>query len=120
MGLDTTHNAWHGSYSSFNEWRKWIAKQINIDLYSMIGFGGEGIWDMSNPLYPLLDHSDCDGEIKWGDCKAIAEGLQDILDKNPDTTVPEHYPDGYFIDKTKRFIEGCWLAYSLQENIEFG
>lgn len=38
MGLDTSHNAWHGPYSSFGEWRKWIAKQFNIPLNLMEGF----------------------------------------------------------------------------------
>lgn len=25
MGLDTTHNCWHGSYSAFNRWREQVA-----------------------------------------------------------------------------------------------
>lgn len=38
MGLDTTHNAWHGPYSSFNRWRHWLAEQIGIPLELMDGF----------------------------------------------------------------------------------
>ena len=26
MGLDTTHNAWHGSYTGFTRWRQAVAK----------------------------------------------------------------------------------------------
>ena len=40
MGLDTTHDAWGGSYSGFNTWRKWIAKQIGISLSEMDGHTG--------------------------------------------------------------------------------
>lgn len=28
MGLDTTHDCWHGSYGSFNAWRIQLAKAI--------------------------------------------------------------------------------------------
>ena len=38
MGLDTTHNAWHGSYGAFNVWRTEIAKCIGIPLSLMEGF----------------------------------------------------------------------------------
>lgn len=42
MGLDTTHNAWHGSYSSFNSFRERIAKHLGIPLLFMEGFYEEG------------------------------------------------------------------------------
>lgn len=38
MGLDTTHECWHGSYSAFYRWRKEIAKQVGIPLDLMRGF----------------------------------------------------------------------------------
>lgn len=38
MGLDTTHNAWHGAYSAFNKWRTEIAKCLGIPLDLMEGF----------------------------------------------------------------------------------
>ena len=39
MGLDTSHNAWHGSYSSFMIWRKRIANVAGLPpLELMEGF----------------------------------------------------------------------------------
>jgi len=38
MGLDTTHNCWHGPYSSFNRWREEIARVVGVPLPLMEGF----------------------------------------------------------------------------------
>ena len=78
----------------------------------MYGFGGTILFDESHPLTALLSHSDCDGEIKWENCLLIGNALEELIKTCPD--------DDYFIDKTESFIKGCFLAYSLQENIEFG
>jgi len=113
MGLDTSHNAWHGPYSSFNLWRTLICEKAGLGyLRNYIGFGGEKQWDENHPLVPLLNHSDCDGEIKWEDCKGIAVALTEILPK----LEPE---DLYNIGKTEDFINGCIDAYKAQENIDF-
>ena len=37
MGLDTTHDCWHGSYSAFAIWRKKLAEAANIPLDLMEG-----------------------------------------------------------------------------------
>jgi hypothetical protein len=116
MGLDTTHNAWHGAYSSFHSWRVEVAKQAGFPpLEMMAGFGGIRSWDdyLDHPLYELLSHSDCDGDIKWETCKIVADGLSEILDKMPDEY-------GYSLrKKTKQFIDGLMLAYNSKENLEF-
>jgi hypothetical protein len=38
MGLDTTHNCWHGPYSSFMRWRQEIARAVGVPLPLMEGF----------------------------------------------------------------------------------
>ncbi len=38
MGLDTTHDCWHGPYSQFMRWRCWLAAQVGIPLRLMYGF----------------------------------------------------------------------------------
>jgi hypothetical protein len=38
MGLDVSHDAWHGPYSQFNRWRVWVAKQVGIPLRLMEGY----------------------------------------------------------------------------------
>lgn len=117
MGLDTTHDAWHGPYSSFNEWRREIAKAAGMPpLNDMVGFGGSIEWDTLEPndIHILLNHSDCDGEISWQDCKLVADALTNLLDKLPDASI-------YFSvkRKAKQFIAGCILAYESKENLEF-
>ena len=78
----------------------------------MYGFGGEIEWETlePNPIHILLNHSDCDGEISWQDCKLVGEALFSIIDKIEDEWVKS---------KTLQFIEGCNLAFSKQENIDF-
>lgn len=49
MGLDTSHNAWHGSYSAFHRWRTEIAKHIGIPLDLM-----EGFYEKNGHFDPLL------------------------------------------------------------------
>lgn len=80
----------------------------------------------SHPLKPLLDHSDCDGEIQWQDCKAIAAALMEIYER---TTVDEDPEAGRSDSErgvydgmrmaTKRFAQGAMRAFESQENIEF-
>lgn len=118
MGLDTTHNAWHGPYSSFGRWRKWLAKQIGFNLEEMQGYGGDRPFDeMDHDIKPLLNHSDCDGELSPEECKQIANGLKQIIDKvsNQSTDLIE----SRHIEVTIQFREGCLLAYSQNETIEF-
>ena len=112
MGLDTSHNAWHGPYSSFNSWREEIAKLFNISLRDMYGFGGNIYWETIEykDIHILLNHSDCDGKISWREAKLIADDLTSILDKIEDDWVKR---------KALQFIEGCELAFSKQENIDF-
>ena len=38
MGLDVSHDCWHGSYGSFNSFRQDIAKNIGVPLELMEGF----------------------------------------------------------------------------------
>jgi len=65
-----------------------------------------------SPLHILLSHSDCDGEIEWGDCDGIADCLQSLVDKekaNP------YFPHA----RTNTFISGLRLAYANKENVDF-
>ncbi len=38
MGLDTSHDCWHGPYSAFNRWRHAVAKAALVPLDLMEGF----------------------------------------------------------------------------------
>jgi hypothetical protein len=125
MGLDTSHDAWHGPYSSFNTFRKWLASKINVNLDEYIGYGGANatkeLTSIDHKIMPLLNHSDCEGELKPAECLQIAEGISDIL-KNISKEEVEHPENNWqFSDYNKaiRFRDGCLLAHSKNENIEF-
>lgn len=82
MGLDITHDCWHGSSMCFNIWRRWLASQIGITLDEMEGFADDRgrLWEFvrAEPLVTLLHHSDCDGKIHWWKCKELAIRLTQI------------------------------------------
>lgn len=120
MGLDTSHNCWHGPYSAFGKFRSSLAAQIGIgDLDEYDGYGKEGgkdIKSIEHDLMPLFDHSDCDGVLIVEDSKRIANGLNQVLDnfnekieKNP--------------EELKRLIiqfrDGLLDAISRDEIVEF-
>ena len=115
MGLDTTHNAWHGPYSSFNRFRYGIAAEIGVDLDEYIGYGHDGtknLEDIKHDIMPLLNHSDCDGFISPLDCLYIAAGLTKI-----EQNLSESRSD--LRSDIIQFRDGCLEAFMQQENLEF-
>ncbi len=131
MGLDTTHECWHGAYSAFNRWRTIVARMtLGIELDRMEGFerrllvGGLDrkpvSWDpyRNRPIVKLLNHSDCDGEILAEDCLAIAEELEAIMIRARDVP-PGHGHMINFAYSTQRWIDGLKLAAANGENVVF-
>jgi len=121
MGLDTTHGCWCGAYSSFASFRKDLARQIGIsNLNSMVGFGGNIPWTpyINHDLYPLLNHSDCDGEISPSDAGLIIRGLDAIL-ADVDINKLFEYDVVDFVHLVKRFRDGAQLAFESNEEISF-
>ncbi len=116
MGLDTTHNCWHGSYGSFARFRDALARQIGINLDEYEGFGGEKEFiTVNHDIVPLLNHSDCDGDLDVEDCKKVVNGLNSILENFNETL--EFDPN--FKDKIIQFRDGCLDAISNNEIVEF-
>ena len=116
MGLDTTHNAWHGAYSSFNKFRFWLADRIGINLNEYAGYGNgtKDLRNINHDLMPLFNHSDCDGILTVDECKQIANGLKKVID----AVVPDNSPFNNY-ERAKQFMDGCLLAVSRNEEIEF-
>lgn len=117
MGLDTTHGCWHGSYSSFNTFRRKLANEIGINLNEYEGYGDFGTKDLNSidhEIAPLLNHSDCDGVLTPLECKSIASGLKKILHGIQLTN-----ENKYFFDQIVKFRKGCLSSYSENENVEF-
>lgn len=126
MGLDVSHGAFNGTYSGFACWRRWLAKKIGMPPLDMMeGFGGEEQirWDIlkPHPLHEVLSHSDCDGDIPWGRCLAIAEKLTEVLEQvaKEDAQAPFASRGNDMKEITNQFRDGCLAAYNAQENLEF-
>lgn len=83
MGLDTTHGAWHGSYSAFARWRTEIAKHLGIPLELMEGFYDE----KSHNPFTLLNYKYPKGdELEMSAIRRIAKNfplLWDAFKPNP-------------------------------------
>lgn len=161
MGLDTSHDCWHGPYSQFMRWRTWLAAQIGypiglsegfrdsildegdlpkIDALMPLGLGepfvtaraclrdlalGGGYikYDViAHPLKPLLTHSDCDGRLRWWECRDIAIGLLHVLRSMKNDAKPGAPDRGCYdgmYNATKRFAIGCLKAYRAKEDVIF-
>lgn len=140
MGLDTSHDCWHGSYGRFSNWRNIIAATIGIPLDYMEGFSGErpGMeWELvlgDDPIVHLLHHSDCEGILESKYCSAIATRLEEILSEVE--VGDQHWyasrvePAGTWVDLdayqlkeftqwTEWFIKGLRLAASKGEDVDF-
>ena len=146
MGLDVSHDCWHGAYSAFMRWRTKLAEVAGLPpLNLMEGFYTEaepgsfvacfsqrdresgdfmypGLpirWDClkPDPLHALLHHSDCDGEIAAEVCLVIAERLMQLLPLLPDEEAPGHI--GNWRAKTQAFIDGLRAAHAAGEPVNF-
>ncbi len=113
MGLDTSHNAWHGSYRSFHAFRKQLATHLGFNLEEMAGFGGEKPFS-GDHVNILLSHSDCDGDISPEDCGKLAARLREILE-----TIPKDDDPWSLYSHTEQFAKGCELAAKRNEILDF-
>jgi hypothetical protein len=128
MGLDTTHDCWHGPYSQFMRWRSHLHTQIQtertgnspslgLDDYYDLAKSKTRPWPYeseSDPLDFLMSHSDCDGEIPATMCGPLADALAGLLERMPrrgfyDVARPA----------TERFIAGLRRAAEAGEAVEF-
>lgn len=109
MGLDTSHDAFHGAYSAFNRFRQMICFVIggsfpphykyNAD-FTFITNGPNGLpirktdldenhiyfddafsQETHPGLFEFLTHSDCDGEISPEMCIKVADDLESLMPK---------------------------------------
>lgn len=137
MGLDCSHGAWHGAYSSFSRWRNAVAEAAGyiletsdyltypaIDWNSLPNATLEGVWEDTpdDPLLVLLAHSDCDGDIFPAQAGPLADRLEELLPeiaKQHDGDWGHITRDGGMVAVTQRFIDGLRLAQSLSEPLRF-
>jgi hypothetical protein len=112
MGLDFSHGYAHWGYSGFMNFRRMLAEQIGINLDDMKGFGGSTSFNnFKDDIIPLLDHSDCDGELSIEECKKISLRLRELVSKWND--------DDRDKQKAIELAEGMEMAIENDEVFEF-
>ena len=149
MGLDCSHNCWHGAYSAFMRWRKEIAKVAGLPpLELMEGFyqplNASGLptlyFGLGTRKENYLDEIDKALPIKWdclkpsplhkllyhSDCdgEIAAEDCGPIADELEKLLplFPQGDGGGHignWRDKTQTFIDGLKLAASKNEAVDF-
>ncbi len=140
VGLDCSHDAFHGAYSAFNRLRQEVCKAAGgrfpyfsdaDTAYLREVLTAEpiesGRWYVPDEvtreawpgLYLFLEHSDCDGVISSQNCKVVAEDLTKLL---PLVSTEGH---GHLARKNgardvlQQFIEGCLKAHAANQELVF-
>lgn len=137
MGLDCSHDAYHGAYSSFNRFRQAVAKAAGGSFpphekgWTDNGREpGENTWYVGDDypqnewagLWAFLGHSDCDGEIDPEMCEKVANDLTKLLPAVAAMGEGEGHikGNGGYGPVLKRFIDGCLEAFNANEELTFG
>lgn len=149
MGLDTSHDCWHGAYSAFMRWRKELAKVAGLPPLELMEGFYEPLRSSGLPtLYYGIEtrHTDYLREvdsrlpIKWdalkpsplhallyhSDCDGeITWSECASLAKELEKLIPK-LPNGdagghigNWRDKTAQFVKGLKAAHKAKENVEF-
>ena len=128
MGLDCSHDAFHGAYSSFNRLRQSVAaaaggsfpEHEDPSLDPNMWYVGARYRQSEWPgLALFLNHSDCDGDISAAECAAVARELNCLVPGVPVGGVGHLARLGGTRDTLRQFIAGCWLAHARGERLEF-
>lgn len=140
MGLDTSHECWHGAYSAFSRWRNqlclaagWhleeqdddggmtysVPREIDWAAITEVNLAGEWAQEPEDPLVILIAHYDCDGHICWQHTEPLATRLEGLLPQM------EAAGDGgghlgLYATATRQFIDGLRLAHARGEDVMFG
>lgn len=115
MGLDTTFDCWHGSYSWFGDFRCELCNAAGMgNLEKYMGYGPKATKKYPSkkrePLVILLNHSDCDGQIEVPDLVPLAGRLKMLKPK----------VDAEWQDHVQRFIDGLLRAWKARQPVIFG
>jgi hypothetical protein len=102
----------HWAYGGFGRFRRRLAESEGFALDEMEGFKGRRSWsDVATPLEPLLNHSDCDGELTPEECAQVAPRLREVIS----TWLPDDYDARSGMDLADA-MEQCAAN---DENLEF-
>jgi hypothetical protein len=130
MGLDVSHDAFHGAYSAFNRLRHSWAEAAGGKMTDNVTEGtGSYTYltetfatpDEEAGFVEIMGHSDCDGEISPEMCAKVADALQRILPNVSEVHGGGHLDRAGGVRRsTERFIAGCREAHEAGERLEFG
>ncbi len=121
LGLDTSHDCFHGAYSRFHRFRLAVGRAAGFketpDGYFDLGVDPNdegalyGDWQSApdDPILVLLAHSDCEGHILANHAAHVATRLEQLL---PDL-------DAEAVEIAGQFIAGLRLAAEYGEPVEF-
>ncbi len=145
MGLDTSHDCWHGAYSAFTQWRHAVAEaagytiirpgplpthpgvgqypyvDLDWDVFEEKNYQGE--WDRppgDDPLLYLIVHSDCDGVIHPKEGRHLAARLEQLLPKLDGSFFGVRRGRTWSLrDLTEQFVVGLRKAAAADEDVDF-
>lgn len=141
MGLDTTHDCWHGPYSAFSRWCEALARAAgyavwpvdSMELHAlkrtvvMIDWGHiggeahlEGDWDEtpSDPLLVLIVHRDNGGHINPAQAGPLADRIEQLAALLPPEQHGSWDPDWMKV-KAAKFVAGLRKAAAAGETVRF-
>ena len=132
MGLDVSHDAFRGAYSTFNRLRQAVAKAIGGSFPSHqdpVKYPDSNVWHYDDELFDLNAHpgvrmflcwSDCDGEHTPEECAVVARDLESIIQKIDEGLDWGHLAAvGGSRAALQKFIDGCKRASGASEKLVF-
>jgi len=112
MGIDFSHGKAHWSYSGFMRFRARLAETLGyVDSLSHMYNDGTYTCMKNEAIYPLIDHSDCDGNLTVEEMQQIIPQLEDIINSWP--------ADDGEKSRGKFLVESMKEAISENEPLEF-
>jgi hypothetical protein len=141
MGLDTTHDCWHGAYSAFSRWRHEVARAAGYAVWKikhddgtemdtiMLDWGHVtqdnlmGKWEATpaDPLIVLFAHADDEGMIYPAQGAPLADAIEALLPEleRRGTGAGHIEGRGGFAGVARSFIAGLRKAAAAGEAVEF-
>lgn len=135
MGIDFRHDRPDGhhcpqwAYGGFNRFRERLAASEGFILSEMQGFsnsryfeddykpGGRSWDEITTDLKPLLNHSDCDGELTPEECAQVAPRLREVAESWPREGVT--MADAFDYRGALKLAECMEICASNNEKLEF-
>lgn len=115
MGLDCTHGAFNGAYSSFSCLCEYVeARAVALDSVPYLG----GAVRLVDGRDLFLGHSDCDGEFSPSECELVAEFLEWVVVDGDSARVTGN-PGTSDDDAIRKFAGGCRRAAAAGEELLF-